>query len=164
MFLTKANRFCFGLKILVRSKAIWFGLEIVLGIIECFYIIQKLIDQNKTFWFGPLIIGTKAKRFDLLRLLSERKQNNMICSENYLSYTIWHRALLQCTLLAVERDTPDPPPIAASLIILANNIQYRKIPAKNHSLGMFPSTVPPRLLNIMFPAPPVTALLILPTK
>ncbi len=74
MFLSKANRFRFGPKILVRSKAIWFGLEIVLGKIECFYIIQKLIDRNKTFWFGPLIIGTKAKHFDLVRLLSERMQ------------------------------------------------------------------------------------------
>ena len=74
MFLSQANRFRFGLKILVQSKAIWFGLEIVLGKIECIYIIQKLIDRNKTFWFGPLIIGTKAKRFDLVRLFSERKQ------------------------------------------------------------------------------------------
>jgi hypothetical protein len=78
MFLLQANRFRFGLKILVQSKAIWFGLEIVLGKIERFYIIiQKLIDQNKTFWFGPLIIGTKANRFDLVRLLSERKQSNL---------------------------------------------------------------------------------------
>jgi hypothetical protein len=92
MFLSQANRFRFGLKILVQSKAIWFGLEIVLGKIERFYIIQKLIDRNKTFWFGPLIIGTKAKRFDLVRLLSERKQNNLICSENLLSYTIWQRS------------------------------------------------------------------------
>ncbi len=77
MFLSQANRFRFGLKILVQSKAIWFGLEIVLGKIECFYIIQKLIGRNKTFLFGPLIIGTKAKRFDLVRLLSEQKQNNL---------------------------------------------------------------------------------------
>ncbi len=42
------------------------------------------------FWFGPLIIGTKAKRFDLVRLISERKkQNNLMWSETYLSYTIW---------------------------------------------------------------------------
>ncbi len=66
MFYPQANRFRFGLKILVQSKAIWFGLEIVLGKIERFYIIQKLIDRNKTFWFGPLIMGTKAKRFDLV--------------------------------------------------------------------------------------------------
>ncbi len=71
MFLSKANRFRFEPKILVRSKAIWFSLEIVLGKIERFYIIQKLIDRNKTVWFGPLIIGMKAKRFDLVRLLSE---------------------------------------------------------------------------------------------
>jgi hypothetical protein len=50
MFLSQANWFGFGPKILVQSKAIWFGLEIVLGKIERFYIIQKLIDRNKTFW------------------------------------------------------------------------------------------------------------------
>ncbi len=40
------------------------------------------------FWFGHLIIGTKAKCFDFVRLLSERKQKNLICSENYISYTV----------------------------------------------------------------------------
>jgi hypothetical protein len=40
------------------------------------------------FWFGPLIIGTKAKCFDLVCLLSKRKQKNLICSENYLSYAV----------------------------------------------------------------------------
>ncbi len=155
MFLSQANRFRFGQKILVRSKAIWFGLEIVLGKIECFYIIQKLIDRNKMFWFGPLIIRTKAKRFDLVRLLSERKQKNLICSKNYLSNTIWRRALLQCILLAVERDTPDPPPIAASLIIPANNIQYwyRKIPAKISQFGhvSFYSTTEAIKYNVPIP-------------
>ncbi len=29
-------------------------------------------------WFGLLSIGTRAKRFDLVRLLSEREQNNII--------------------------------------------------------------------------------------
>jgi hypothetical protein len=77
MFLSQVNRFRFGPKILVRSKAIWFGLEIVLGKIERFYIIQKLIDQNKTLWFDPLIIGSKAKHFDLVRLLSERKKTKV---------------------------------------------------------------------------------------
>jgi hypothetical protein len=84
----QADRYPFGPKILGQSKAIWFGLEIVLGKVLCFYLIQKLIDRSKTYWFGPLIIGTKAKRFDLVRLLSERKQNNLICSlssRNYLS-------------------------------------------------------------------------------
>jgi len=66
MFLSQANRFRFGLKILVQSKAIWFGLEIVLGKIERFYIIQKLIDRNK--------------RFDLVHLLSKLKQNVLIWS------------------------------------------------------------------------------------
>ncbi len=47
MFLLQANRFHFHPKILLRSKAIWFGLEIVLDKIERFYIIQKLIDGNK---------------------------------------------------------------------------------------------------------------------
>jgi hypothetical protein len=67
MFLSQANRFCFSLKILGQSKAIWFGLEIVLGKIERFHIIQKLKDRNKMFLFGPLIIGTKAKRFNLFQ-------------------------------------------------------------------------------------------------
>jgi hypothetical protein len=48
--------------------------------VEHFYLIQKLIDRSKTYCFGPLIIGTKAKRFDLVRLLSERKQNNFLAS------------------------------------------------------------------------------------
>ena len=47
-----------------------------------------------------------------------------------------------------------PPPIAASLIIPANNTVCRKILVKNHSLGKYPSTVPPRLLNIMLLARP----------
>ncbi len=80
MFLLQADRFRFGPEILVRSIAIWFGLEIVLGKMEHFYIIQKLIDRNKTFWFGPLIIRTKAKRFDLVRLLSERQHVSFIYS------------------------------------------------------------------------------------
>ncbi len=71
-----ANRFRvhFCPKLLVWSKAIWSGLEIVLGKIEHFYIIQKLIDRNKTLWFDPPIIGTKAKCFDLVHLLSEWKK------------------------------------------------------------------------------------------
>jgi hypothetical protein len=83
--LIASKSFLFGPKILVRRKAIWFGLEIVLGKIERFFIIQKLTDrkqnfliwftyyrnESKTFWFGPLIIGTKAKQFDLLRKLSQ---------------------------------------------------------------------------------------------
>ncbi len=36
MFLSQANRFHFGLRILGQSKAIRFGLEIVLGKIERF--------------------------------------------------------------------------------------------------------------------------------
>jgi hypothetical protein len=59
---------------------------------------------------------------------------------------------------------PPPPPIAASLIIPANNILVNSRAVKNHSLGKFPSTEPPRLLNIMFPAPLIVTLLILPTK
>ncbi len=90
--LIASKPFPFGPKILVRSKAIWFGLEIVLGKIERFFKIQKLTIESKAFWFGPLIIGTKAKRFDLVCLFLERKQNNLICSENYLSYTICLRS------------------------------------------------------------------------
>ena len=36
-------------------------------------------NKTKTFWFGPLSIGTKPKCFDLVRLVSERKQNVSIC-------------------------------------------------------------------------------------
>jgi hypothetical protein len=67
---SQADRFRFGSKILGRNKAVWFGLEIVLGKLECLYLIQKLKDQSKTFWFGPLIIRTKAKLFDLVHIMS----------------------------------------------------------------------------------------------
>ncbi len=39
--------------------------------------------ESKTFWFGLLIISTKAKHFDLVCLLSELKQNILICSAYY---------------------------------------------------------------------------------
>ncbi len=81
--LSQAVRLYLGPTILGQSKAIWFGLEIVLGNVECFFLIQKLIDRSKTLWFGLLIIGTRAKRFDLVCLLSERKQNIFIWFENY---------------------------------------------------------------------------------
>jgi hypothetical protein len=48
-FLSQAGRFHFGLKILGCCKAIWYDLEIVLGKVELFYVIQKLIDRIKTF-------------------------------------------------------------------------------------------------------------------
>jgi hypothetical protein len=40
------------------------------------------IDQNEStnVSISKLIIGTKPKRFDLVRLLSEQKQNVSICS------------------------------------------------------------------------------------
>ncbi len=63
---SQADRFRFGSK----NKAVWFGLEIVLGKLECLYLIQKLKDQSKTLWFGPLVIRTKAKRFDLVHIMS----------------------------------------------------------------------------------------------
>jgi hypothetical protein len=49
IFLSQAGRFHFCLKILRRCKAIWYDLEIILGKVERFYIIQKLIDRIKTF-------------------------------------------------------------------------------------------------------------------
>ncbi len=61
-----------------ESKTFWFGLEIVLGKVKHFFLVQKLIDPSERFWFGSLIIGTKAKRFDLVHLVSERKQNILI--------------------------------------------------------------------------------------
>ncbi len=60
-----------------QSSLIWSGS--FLGKLERLYLIQKLKDQSKMLWFGPLIIGTKAKRFDLVRLVSERKQKYFIC-------------------------------------------------------------------------------------
>ncbi len=40
--LSQAGRFHFGLKVLGRCKAIWYDLEIVLGKVERFYVIQNL--------------------------------------------------------------------------------------------------------------------------
>jgi len=50
--LSQAVRFYLGPTILGRSKALWYGLEIVLGNAERFYLIQKLIDrsQNALIW------------------------------------------------------------------------------------------------------------------
>ncbi len=47
--------------------------------------------RSKRFWFGLLIISTKVKHFDLVCLLSERKQNVLIWSAYYQnkSKTIW---------------------------------------------------------------------------
>jgi hypothetical protein len=47
--LLRADRFSFGPKILGQSKPFLFGLEIVLGKVERFYLIQKLIEQSKRF-------------------------------------------------------------------------------------------------------------------
>jgi hypothetical protein len=48
-------------------------------------------NWSKIFWFGLLINGTKAKRFDLVCLLSQLKQNVLIWSAYYgkKSKTIW---------------------------------------------------------------------------
>ncbi len=82
-----------------RNKAVWFGLEVVLDKLEHLYLIQKLKDQRKTFWFGPLIIGTKAKRFDLVCLVSERKEKNLI----------WFRAIPLLALNSRINQLPDSP-------------------------------------------------------
>ncbi len=60
-FFSKADRFRFGPKILGWSKIIFFGLEIVSGKGERFYLIPKLEGRNKTFWFK--IFFSKADRF-----------------------------------------------------------------------------------------------------
>jgi hypothetical protein len=39
---------------------------------------KTVIDRSERFWFSSLFIGTKAKRFDLVHLVSERKQNILI--------------------------------------------------------------------------------------
>ena len=48
-FFSQAVRFSLSPKILGRSKAIWYGLEMVLGNVERFYLIQKIKDRSKTF-------------------------------------------------------------------------------------------------------------------
>ncbi len=40
-------------------------------------------NWSKIFWFGLLFIGTKAKRFDLVCLLSQLKQNILIWAAYY---------------------------------------------------------------------------------
>jgi len=53
-------------------------------------------NWSKIFWFGLLIIGTKAKRFDLVCLLSQLKQNILIWSAYYRneSKTFWFGLLI----------------------------------------------------------------------
>ncbi len=53
-------------------------------------------NKSKIFWFGLLIIGTKAKHFDLVCLLSEQKQNILIWSAYYRnkSKTFWFGLLI----------------------------------------------------------------------
>ncbi len=49
------------------------------------------VNESKTFWFGLLVIATKAKYFDLFCLWSELKQNVLIWSAYYRnkSKTFW---------------------------------------------------------------------------
>jgi hypothetical protein len=66
-FFPQADRFCVcGPKILGRSKAIWYGLDIVLGKVHV-----------ERFFFNPKTNRSK-KTFDLVRLLSERMQNTSL--------------------------------------------------------------------------------------
>ena len=53
-------------------------------------------NWSKIFWFGLLIIGTKAKCFDLVCLLSQLKQNILIWSAYYQneSKTFWFGLLI----------------------------------------------------------------------
>ena len=53
-------------------------------------------NWSKIFWFGLLIIRTKAKRFDLVCLLSQLKQNILIWSAYYRneSKTFWFGLLI----------------------------------------------------------------------
>ncbi len=109
--------------VLARSEPIWFGPEIVWGEAERSYVIKTLIDRSKgfdlvplllerkqniliwsaffqnwskIFWFGLLIIGTKAKRFYLVCLLSQLKENILIWSAYYRneSKTFWFGLLI----------------------------------------------------------------------
>ncbi len=122
MFLSQANRFCFGLKILGQSKAIWFGLEIVLGKIEHFYIIQKLIDRNEPFWFGPHIIGTKAKCFNLFQnYLKWNKNETELISYIFCKLLPWPIFCQIGPLKAVAKLFKDRK-ISAKLIFFLSNI------------------------------------------
>jgi hypothetical protein len=62
-------------------------LYIILDKVERFYIIQKLIDRSKNFRFGLLIIGTKAKHFDLVQKCSYCKQIVSVFAQKF-----WYEA------------------------------------------------------------------------
>ncbi len=82
MFLPQANRFRFGLKILVQSKAILIWSGNCLGQNRTFLYNPKTYrskqnvliwstyyrNESKMFWFGPLIVGTKAKQLGFARV------------------------------------------------------------------------------------------------
>jgi hypothetical protein len=76
----QAGRFPFGPNILGLSKAIWFWSGNCLRQSRTFLFNQKsrLTDWSKTFWFGSLIIGMKAKHFDLVQ------KNFLITSSSFL--------------------------------------------------------------------------------
>jgi hypothetical protein len=40
-------------------------------------------NESKTFWFGPLKIGTEAERFGLVRLRLEKKQNVTVFAHRF---------------------------------------------------------------------------------
>jgi hypothetical protein len=49
------------------------------------------INESKNAPISKLIIGSKAKRFDLIRLKSERKQNVLVWSEFFVSKAVRFR-------------------------------------------------------------------------
>ena len=82
-FFPQADCLSFGPKILGLNKAIWFGLEFVLGKEEHFYFTQKLMYWIKTFWFGLLIIGTKTKHFEFVQNKLFHKQIVSILAQKF---------------------------------------------------------------------------------
>ncbi len=74
-----------------KSKTYWFGPKNSLMRANCFRFGPKSLGRSKAIWFGSLIIGTKAKCFDLFCLLSELKQIIFIWSAYYRneSKTFW---------------------------------------------------------------------------
>ena len=99
----QAGRLRFGPQLLGQSKAIRFGLETVLGKIECFYFIPKLIDRRKTFfWFWSAYYLKRKQNVLIWSAYDWNKSKTLIIlSLQRQKVSIWHLAIL----LAGERNT-----------------------------------------------------------
>ena len=83
-------------KLIDRSKRFWFGSLIIGTKAKHIDLVCLFSKWSKIFWYGLLIIRTKAKRFDLVCLLSQLKQNILIWSAYYRneSKTFWFGLLI----------------------------------------------------------------------